>query len=328
MEANHLHALMRLRLDVFVVEQNCVYPDLDGKDLDSIHIWALNESADLGDSAESVVRLLPPGLSYDVPSIGRVAVKDTQRGTGLGQELMERSLRACIRRWPLMPIQISAQEYLLNFYQSFGFEPYGEGYLEDGLPHMGMRMPAINWEWCCEDIRKAAEEFKEAFFRLSEEERQGPSDGWSARQVMSHIALSEKSLFAYMEKKCLADPLELKQADRESDERGWKMIAALKSNVRLKAPTLGMLSPQGDDATATKGLEGDLFKSWHAQRMQGLDSWQAKVSDDVWWTVQIFRHPIAGYISLYDTLRFMAEHIRHHIGQLNRMAREENERTG
>ena len=144
---------------------------------------------------------------------------------------------------------------------------------------------------------------------------------------MIHIALSEKSLFAYMEKKCLANPLELKPADAESDERGWKMIAALKSNVRLNAP-LGMLSPKGDDATATKAVEDDLFNAWHAQRMQGLDSWQANASDDAWWTVQIFRHPIAGYISLYDTLRFMAEHIRHHIGQLNRMAREKNERRG
>lgn len=131
---NHeLYDMLRLRSDVFVVEQNCPYLDLDNKDQKSFHLlyYVDNELA-------GVTRLLPTGLSYNEISIGRVVIARSHRGLGLGAKLMEASITGCEEKFGKGPIRISAQYHLSKFYQSLGFVEQGEVYDEDGIPHIGM----------------------------------------------------------------------------------------------------------------------------------------------------------------------------------------------
>ncbi|WP_316737508.1 GNAT family N-acetyltransferase [Pedobacter aquatilis] len=128
-----LYELLKLRSDVFVVEQECVYADLDNKDQESFHILYYADG-----ELSACTRLLPKGLSYDEVSIGRVATSAKQRGTGLGRKLMEVSIAACYENFGHSPIRISAQHYLLEFYQSLGFVAQGDVYDEDGIPHIEM----------------------------------------------------------------------------------------------------------------------------------------------------------------------------------------------
>lgn len=132
-----LYELMQLRVDVFVVEQNCPYPELDDKDrADNVfHLLGYEQ-----DKLAAYARLLAPGLSYPNVSIGRVCVAQNQRAKGVGRELAELALSYCQSFWPDQSIDIGAQEYLLEFYQSLGFEALSEVYLEDGLPHLDMRL--------------------------------------------------------------------------------------------------------------------------------------------------------------------------------------------
>ena len=135
-----LHAILRLRIDVFVVEQNCPYSELDGKDLKSIHVYAFKSDDDMtsGDAAAATVRICAPGLSYSEPSIGRVATRSDCRGGGLGIEIMNRAIAECDTQYPGLGIRISAQCYLEKFYTDLGFESTGETYLEDDIPHIQM----------------------------------------------------------------------------------------------------------------------------------------------------------------------------------------------
>lgn len=131
---NHeLYNMLRLRSDIFVVEQNCAYLDLDNKDQKSFHLlyYVDNELA-------GVTRLLPAGLSYDEISIGRVVIARSHRGLGLGRKLMEASLEGCEEKFGKAPIRISAQYHLSKFYQSLGFIEQGKVYDEDGIPHIEM----------------------------------------------------------------------------------------------------------------------------------------------------------------------------------------------
>lgn len=134
-----LYEIMALRQTVFVVEQNCPYLDADGKDLSSWHL--------LGRNAQGVLcvytRLLPKGVAYDTyVSIGRVVSSPEARGTGGGRILMQESIQRCRQLFGNEPIKIGAQSYLLRFYESFGFRSTGEEYLEDGIPHTKMILPA------------------------------------------------------------------------------------------------------------------------------------------------------------------------------------------
>ena len=132
------HGLLRLRVDVFVVEQDCPYSELDGKDMRAWHVWAGNKDESKGAPMLACARVLAPGVSYAEPSIGRVATRRDQRGRGLGKELMERSIAVCQQTWPDQAIRISAQCYLEEWYAELGFEPVGESYLEDDIPHIQM----------------------------------------------------------------------------------------------------------------------------------------------------------------------------------------------
>jgi len=137
---DELHAIIRLRIDVFVVEQDCPYPELDGKDLESIHVYAFKSDDDIssGDSAAATIRICAPGVNYSEPSIGRVATRTDCRGIGLGIEVMKRAIAECDKQYPGLGIRISAQCYLDKFYADLGFESTGETYLEDGIPHIQM----------------------------------------------------------------------------------------------------------------------------------------------------------------------------------------------
>lgn len=129
-----LYAILKLRSEVFVVEQNCVYLDLDDKDQGSHHLYGT-----IGDDLVAYVRILPPGLAYEnLSSIGRVVSSPAYRRTGAGRLLMSKAIQETKILYPSFDIKIGAQLYLLDFYSSFGFQSTGDSYLEDGIPHIHM----------------------------------------------------------------------------------------------------------------------------------------------------------------------------------------------
>ena len=130
-----LYALLRLRAEVFVVEQNCPYQDLDDKDQKSIHLLGMTDDGHLA----AYTRILDKGISYaDYASIGRVITAPFARGQGLGRPLMETSVQVLHEQYGHQPIKISAQAHLQAYYGSVGFRTVTEEYLEDGIPHVGM----------------------------------------------------------------------------------------------------------------------------------------------------------------------------------------------
>ncbi|TCU11963.1 ElaA protein [Rhizobium sullae] len=136
LSANELYDLLKMRVDVFVVEQNCPYPELDGKDADALHL-RLMDGAQLLASA----RILKPHRPEDATKIGRVVVSPSHRGKRLGEALVKEAVLACERLLPANPIALSAQGHLRRFYESFGFAATSEEYLEDGIPHIDMIRP-------------------------------------------------------------------------------------------------------------------------------------------------------------------------------------------
>ena len=128
------HDIIQLRLAVFVVEQDCVYQDLDGKDRTAFHIIGKNEE----DAIVATARILHENSKKVI--IGRVVVEKKFRKYGLGKELMKQSISDIIRLYGNIQINIAAQKYLLNFYSSLGFVSSGKEYLEDGIPHVEMNL--------------------------------------------------------------------------------------------------------------------------------------------------------------------------------------------
>jgi ElaA protein len=136
--ANHeLYAVLRLRTEVFVVEQNCVFQDMDGLDDRALHVLGLNPKGELG----AYCRLFAPGQKYENACISRVITAPAQRGSGAGRLLMESAIAECATRWPAQGIRISAQAHLDKFYASLGFVSVGDVYLEDDIPHQEMHKP-------------------------------------------------------------------------------------------------------------------------------------------------------------------------------------------
>lgn len=128
-----LYQILELRVNVFVVEQNCAYPEIDGKDVHCFHLMKKE-----GDEIVAYTRLLPPGVSYEQASIGRVIVNPNYRGKKIGYELMEKSIEMILVKFRTEDIRIQAQSHLSSFYASFGFKPISEEYLEDEIPHIDM----------------------------------------------------------------------------------------------------------------------------------------------------------------------------------------------
>jgi len=129
-----LHALLRLRQEVFAVEQNSIYLDVDGRDPGALHLFA-TQGADI----VACCRILAPGVKYAEPSIGRVCTAASHRGRGLGLALMQQAIACCEQRYAGQGIRISAQLYLKDFYGTLGFAPTSPVYDEDGIPHIEMR---------------------------------------------------------------------------------------------------------------------------------------------------------------------------------------------
>jgi len=127
-----LYAMLKLRVDVFVVEQHCPYPELDGNDKDCLHLRLLD-----GNNLLACARLWRPTPEHH-PRIGRVAVSPSHRGKRLGEALMREAIEACERLYPSEPIEISAQSHLQRFYGTLGFERVSEEYPEDGIMHLDM----------------------------------------------------------------------------------------------------------------------------------------------------------------------------------------------
>jgi len=129
-----LYAIMQLRNAVFVVEQNCVYQDADNKDLQCWHLAAWNDT-----DLVAYCRIMPAGLSYKHPSIGRVLSSPDYRTAGFGRELMQKAVAKTIHQFTDNIIIISAQLYLQKFYESIGFVKDSDTYLEDNIPHIRMQ---------------------------------------------------------------------------------------------------------------------------------------------------------------------------------------------
>lgn len=132
-----LYAIIQLRNEVFVVEQNCVFQDADGKDPYAWHLMGWKEGKLI-----AYTRLIPKGVAYSNSSIGRVVSSHIARGSGIGKELMRKSIDVLYILWGTQPIQIGAQLYLKKFYESFGFQQSSDLYMEDGIEHIEMILPS------------------------------------------------------------------------------------------------------------------------------------------------------------------------------------------
>lgn len=132
--AEEFHDILRVRIGVFIIEQNCPYPEIDGKDKDAYHIFGRDDENEI----VAVSRILKKGVSYYECSIGRVATSSKARLSGIGMEMMKFNLENIQILFGKTDVRISAQEYLKSFYEKFGFVKVSESYLEDDIPHIEM----------------------------------------------------------------------------------------------------------------------------------------------------------------------------------------------
>ena len=129
----HVHDLYRLRVQVFVVEQNCVFQDVDGVDPECWHLLGYS-----GGDLVAYARLVPAGVKFEEPSIGRVITAPSIRRKGMGRVLMAEAMKRAQQLWPGQPIRIGAQAHLERFYNEFGFTKSSDPYDEDGILHIEM----------------------------------------------------------------------------------------------------------------------------------------------------------------------------------------------
>ncbi len=134
MSAGELYEALRLRQDVFIIEQECIYPELDGVDQASLHLLVRGDDRAL----VGTLRVVPPGARYEEPSIGRIVVRADARGAGLARRMMAEAVAKCRALYPGRTIKIQAQQYLEGFYGSMGFRTITEPYDEAGIMHVDM----------------------------------------------------------------------------------------------------------------------------------------------------------------------------------------------
>lgn len=132
-----LYEVLAQRQNVFILEQTCLYPDIDGHDLEAHHLLGWR-SVDGKRSLAAYLRVLAPGAKYDEMSIGRVITTPAARGTGAGRALLDEGIRQAEALYPGHRIRIGAQQYLERFYGSFGFQTVSAPYDEDGIMHIDM----------------------------------------------------------------------------------------------------------------------------------------------------------------------------------------------
>ena len=133
LSTKELYKILKVRQEVFIVEQTCYYLDADGYDDKALHIWA-----ETNGEIEAYCRILSQGIKYPETSIGRVLTNTKYRNLKLGKTLINIALQAIETHFETSECRISAQDYLLEFYKSFGFEDTGKKYLEDDIPHTEM----------------------------------------------------------------------------------------------------------------------------------------------------------------------------------------------
>jgi ElaA protein len=131
---DHLHDIIALRIKIFVIEQDCPYQDLDGKDKLAYHLFYTNTKNEV----VAATRILPQNISYTEVSIGRVVVDESCRGTGIGHLIMKESMDFVLAEFGRVDVRLSAQKHLENYYGKHGFMSTGKEYLEDGIPHVEM----------------------------------------------------------------------------------------------------------------------------------------------------------------------------------------------
>ncbi len=130
---SEIYEILRLRNEVFVVEQNCAYQDCDGKDINSYHLYSEDNGRII-----SYLRIIDKGVSYNEVSIGRVLVRKNYRGKGISRQMMIEAIKFIEQTLNEKEIRIQAQAYLIEFYKSFGFIEISGEYTEDGIPHIDM----------------------------------------------------------------------------------------------------------------------------------------------------------------------------------------------
>lgn len=128
---DELYQIIQLRLEIFVVEQDCVYQDLDSKDKVAYHLFVKDDD----DEIVAVLRILPENVSYDEMAIGRIVVKKSHRGQGIAGAMMKRAMDFIVKDLGKNKIRLSGQAYLVDFYTNLGFKRVSDEYLEDGIPH-------------------------------------------------------------------------------------------------------------------------------------------------------------------------------------------------
>ena len=138
LDTEDLYQILRLRSEVFVVEQNCVYQDIDNKDQNAIHLYYKENN-----EIVAYTRIFKPGHYYENPCIGRVVVSKKNRGNDFGKKIMIDSMEYIKQNIKGEKIELSAQKYLDKFYKDLGFYKIGEDYLEDGIPHKRMLFDLI-----------------------------------------------------------------------------------------------------------------------------------------------------------------------------------------
>jgi ElaA protein len=135
LSTRELYDILKIRQDVFVIEQQCIYPDIDDADKSASHLFAYN---DQGTEISLYLRLFEPGFKSEEVSIGRILTSEASRGRGLGKALVAKALQVIESEYPNHDIKISAQVYLAQFYRDFDFVTTSEPYDEDGIQHIDM----------------------------------------------------------------------------------------------------------------------------------------------------------------------------------------------
>ncbi|MDD2924513.1 MAG: GNAT family N-acetyltransferase [Rhodoferax sp.] len=137
MRVSELYEVLRLRSEVFVVEQQCLFHDMDGSDPQAMHLLGVQHG-----QLQAYARCFEAGVKFPEASFGRVLTRQSVRGTGLGHALIDQAISAISQVWGPQPIRIGAQMQLAGFYGQHGFEDIGKTYMEDGIPHLEMLRPA------------------------------------------------------------------------------------------------------------------------------------------------------------------------------------------
>ena len=132
LSTTELYAILKARQDVFVVEQNCPFPEIDGKDLDAYHLWLSDENG-----IAAYARVLDRGISFEEPAVGRVI--SLRRREGLGTRILQEGMRVAAEKYGAKAVMLEAQVYARKLYEKQGFVQVSEEFLEDGIPHIVMR---------------------------------------------------------------------------------------------------------------------------------------------------------------------------------------------